>query len=106
MQMFPVELLARRKEGYALEQPFYTDPEIFRLDLEHIFYREWLFSIPACELEKPGSYVTQQIGAYSVIIVRGADNTIRAFHNSCRHRGSIICRAANGHAPTLVCRCS
>ncbi|OLS53875.1 aromatic ring-hydroxylating oxygenase subunit alpha [Rhodovulum sulfidophilum] len=96
-------LLAERKPGYALERPFYTDPAIFEADLETIWYRDWLFAIPACELEKPGSFVTHKVGAYRVILVRGQDGTIRAFHNSCRHRGSIICKGAKGNLPKLVC---
>lgn len=103
MHHLATDLLAQRKKGFALEQPFYNDPGIFRLDLEQIFYREWLFAIPACELEKSGSYVTHQVGDYNVIIVRSADGKIRSFHNSCRHRGSIICKAAKGTAPKLVC---
>ncbi|OAN79992.1 Rieske (2Fe-2S) protein [Sulfitobacter sp. EhC04] len=97
------DLLARRRAGHALEQPFYTDPDVFRADMETIFYRDWLFAIPACELAKPGSYVTHQVGSYGVVIVRGADGVIRAFHNSCRHRGSIICNKAKGVSPNLVC---
>lgn len=96
-------LLARRRSGYSLEQAFYTDPPVFQADLEHIFYRDWLFAIPACELEKPGAYVTHQVGAYNIILVKGSDDQIRAFHNACRHRGSIICKAAKGNAPKLVC---
>lgn len=97
------QLLMRQKPGHALERPFYTDAEIFQADLEQIWYRDWLFAIPACELEKPGSYVTHRIGAYRIVIVRGTDGAIRAFHNSCRHRGSIICKAAKGNVPKLVC---
>ncbi|PWL18482.1 Rieske (2Fe-2S) protein [Falsochrobactrum shanghaiense] len=97
------ELLARRKSGHALEQPFYTSQEIYDLDLELIFYKEWLYAIPACQLVKPGSYATVRIGAYDVIIVKGGDNQIRAFHNSCRHRGSIICKAREGQVAKLVC---
>ncbi|MCG7575101.1 aromatic ring-hydroxylating dioxygenase subunit alpha [Phaeobacter sp. CNT1-3] len=96
-------LLARRTPGHALEQAFYTDEAVYQADLEAIHYREWLFAIAACELEKAGSYVTHKVGEYRVIIVRGADGEIRAFHNTCRHRGSIICKAAKGHAPKLVC---
>lgn len=96
-------LLAARTPGHALERPFYTDADIFQQDMEQIFYRDWLFAIPACELEKPGSYVTHQVGDYRIVLVRGADNIIRAFHNSCRHRGSIICKAAKGNVPKLVC---
>ena len=97
------DLLARRVPGHALEQPFYTSPEIFQTDLEQIFYRDWLYAIPACQLTKTGSYVTLKVGAYEVIVVRGKDGEIRAFHNSCRHRGSLICKAREGHVARLVC---
>ncbi|MWB76897.1 Rieske 2Fe-2S domain-containing protein [Pseudooceanicola sp. 216_PA32_1] len=97
------ELLARRRPGHALEQPFYGDPDIYQSDLDTIFYRDWLFAIPACELPKAGNYVTHQVGDYRVVLVRGADGVIRAFHNTCRHRGSILCKAAKGSAPKLVC---
>ena len=96
-------LLAERKQGYALERAFYTDPEVFQSDLEAIFYREWLFAIPACELPKAGDFVTHQVGAYGIVIVRGGDGEIRAFHNTCRHRGSVLCTAAKGNNPKLVC---
>ena len=96
-------LLAERKQGYALERPFYTDPEIFEHDLEAVFYREWLFAIPACEIPKAGDFVTHQVGAYGIVIVRGGDGEIRAFHNTCRHRGSVLCKAAKGNNPKLVC---
>ncbi len=97
------DLLARRIPGHALEQPFYTSPEIYQQDLEHIFYREWLYAIPACQLVKPGSYATLRIGAYNIVIVKGRDGEIRAFHNSCRHRGSIVCKAREGRVAKLVC---
>lgn len=97
------ELLARRKPGHALEQPFYVSPEVYQLDLAHIFYKEWLFAIPAAQLVKTGSYATMRVGAYEIIIVKGRDKEIRAFHNSCRHRGSLICKAREGQVAKLVC---
>ncbi|MDO5612550.1 MAG: aromatic ring-hydroxylating dioxygenase subunit alpha [Paracoccus sp. (in: a-proteobacteria)] len=97
------DLLARRVPGYALEQPFYTSPEIFQFDLENIWYREWLYALPACQLAKAGSFITMQIGTYEVIVVKGRDGAIRAFHNSCRHRGSQICKVREGKVAKLVC---
>ncbi|CAN7529836.1 aromatic ring-hydroxylating dioxygenase subunit alpha [Rhizobium sp. LjRoot98] len=97
------DLLARRLPGHALEQAFYTSPTVYDLDLEHLFYREWLYAAPACQLAKAGSYVTMRVGAYEVIIVRGRDGEIRAFHNSCRHRGSLICKSKQGQVAKLVC---
>lgn len=97
------DLLARRRPGHALEQPFYTSPAVYDLDLTHLFYKQWLYAAPACQLAKAGSYVTMRVGAYEVIIVRGRDGEIRAFHNSCRHRGSLICKARQGQVAKLVC---
>ena len=96
-------LLTGRDPNFSLEQKFYTDPEFYKLDLENIFYRDWIFVGHDCELPKTGSYLTVQIGAYPVVIVRDAQGGIRAFHNSCRHRGSRICSAEKGTAAKLVC---
>ena len=48
--------LKNRREGFSLEQPFYTDEDYFRLDMEMIYYRDWLFIGHDCELPKPGAY--------------------------------------------------
>ncbi len=94
-----LSMLMRRKPDYSLAQDFYVDPGIFQVDMDHIWYKEWVFAIPACEIPKSGDY----IGVYSVVIVRGNDGQIRAFHNTCRHRGSILCKTRKGLGPKLVC---
>ncbi|TIQ40671.1 MAG: aromatic ring-hydroxylating dioxygenase subunit alpha, partial [Mesorhizobium sp.] len=98
-----LRLLHGRRAGYSLEQPFYTDPDFFKLDMELIWYRDWLFIGHDCELPKPGSYITAQIGDYPVVLVRDQQGKINAFHNSCRHRGSRVCNADKGTAAKLVC---
>ncbi|MBB5223863.1 Rieske 2Fe-2S family protein [Amaricoccus macauensis] len=96
-------LIASRKPGHSLPRAFYTDPDILQADLDRIFYRSWLFAVPACDIPKAGNYVTHKVGLHSIIIVRGADGQIRAFHNSCRHRGSALCRQHKGTSPKIVC---
>ncbi|WP_374633906.1 aromatic ring-hydroxylating dioxygenase subunit alpha [Paracoccus sp. (in: a-proteobacteria)] len=98
-----LSMLMRRKPAHSLAQDLYCDPGVFQADLENLWYREWLFAIPACEIPKPGDYVVYDVGAYSVVIVRGADTKIRAFHNSCRHRGSVLCKTKKGRNPKIVC---
>jgi Rieske 2Fe-2S family protein len=95
--------LKNRREGFSLEQPFYTDPDYFKLDMETIYYRDWLFIGHDCEVPRAGNYFTVQIGDYPVVIVRGRDQVIRAFHNSCRHRGSRVCSSERGSSAKLVC---
>ncbi|MEJ2714521.1 MAG: aromatic ring-hydroxylating dioxygenase subunit alpha [Acidihalobacter sp.] len=44
-----------------------------------------------------------RVGAYEVVIVRAQDGEIRAFQNTCRHRGSLICKEREGQVAKLVC---
>ena len=69
--------LRSRREGFTLPQPFYIDPGYFRLDMEMIWYRDWLFVGHDCELDKPGSFLTVQVGDYPVVLVRDLKGTIR-----------------------------
>ena len=62
--------LHHRKPGHTLPRAFYTDPAIYRQDLELIFYRDWLFAGHDCELAKPGAYFTMRIGDYPVVVLR------------------------------------
>jgi Rieske 2Fe-2S family protein len=96
--------IQNRREGFSLAQRFYVDPTFYELDLENIFYREWLFVGHECELAAPGDYFTIQIGAYSIIVLRRDDGTIGALHNTCRHRGSRICGSTQGKlGRRLIC---
>ena len=95
--------LRRRNPETALEREFYCSPEEYQIDLDMIWYRDWLFVGHDCEVLNPGNYMTVQIGEYPVIVVRDRGGVLRAFHNSCRHRGSRICSAERGTAVRLVC---
>lgn len=95
--------LSTRTEGFSLDRPFYIDPDYFAVDLEEIWYRDWLFVGHDCELPQPGSYMTLQVGEYPVVLVRDTAGAIRAFHNVCRHRGSRVCLAEKGRTARLVC---
>jgi glycine betaine catabolism A len=98
-----MRLMRAAEPDTGLPREFYSDPEIFRLDLESVFYSEWLFAAHTAELPQRGSYLTLQIGDYPVVLVRGADEVIRAFVNTCRHRGARLCREAKGTAKKLIC---
>jgi len=96
-------LLRSCRDGFSLPQPFYHSPDFFRLDLELIWSRDWLFVGHDCEISNPGTFFTFQIGDYPVVVVRDLEGRIRAFHNTCRHRGSRVCTTDKGAAVRLVC---
>ena len=65
-------------------------PAHYELERDAIFARTWLNVGRVEQLPKTGSYFTKELDAArtSVIVVRGADGELRAFHNICRHRGN------------------
>ncbi|GAB2851646.1 aromatic ring-hydroxylating dioxygenase subunit alpha [Actinocorallia aurea] len=67
-----------------------VSPEFFELEREAIYKRAWLNVGRVEQLPRKGSYFTREIevARTSVIIVRGTDDEVRAFHNVCRHRGN------------------
>ena len=95
--------LQHRQRDHSLPGRFYNDPAIFELDMEAIFHRRWLFAGCTCEVEDAGQYLTVSIGPSSIVVVRGNDKVLRAFFNTCRHRGFRICDQEHGQAKSLVC---
>jgi phenylpropionate dioxygenase-like ring-hydroxylating dioxygenase large terminal subunit len=67
-----------------------TSPEFYALEREAIFKHAWLNVGRIEELPRVGSYFTKDIAAAgtSIIVVKGKDHVVRAFHNICRHRGN------------------
>jgi Rieske 2Fe-2S family protein len=97
------ELLKARLPNHSLPQGLYTDRRALDFDLAAIYARSWLMVGLECELPTEGSYLAFNIGDWPVLLVRDKTGEIRAFHNSCRHRGSILCQPGHGSAPKLVC---
>ena len=85
------DLIASHEPGAALAQRFYTDPEIYQLELERIVTRNWILAGHASQIPAAGDYLVFRLANESAIIVRGKDGQIRAFANVCRHRGSLVC---------------
>ncbi len=97
------ELIASQKTGYSLDQRFYTDPEIYELEIEKIINRNWILAGHVSQLPEPGDFKVLNVARESAIIVRGKDGELKGFANVCRHRGSLVCLEAEGHADKFTC---
>jgi Rieske 2Fe-2S family protein len=97
------ELIADQKPGYSLDQRFYTDPDIYELELERIINRNWILAGHVSQLPEPGDFKVLNVARESAIIVRGSDGELRGFANVCRHRGSLVCLEPAGHADKFTC---
>jgi 3-phenylpropionate/trans-cinnamate dioxygenase alpha subunit len=81
----------------------FFDPEVYRAEQQHIFGRCWLYLGHDGQLPEPGNFITAYMGEEPIIVWRGPDGAVRAFINSCRHRGMKICRLDEGSAARLTC---
>src|SRR5580765_4527539 len=91
------------RSGWGLEQPFYTDQGVFDLEWNHIWKKYWLFAGTTAEIPRAGDYFIYTAQKDSIIIIRGNKGEVYAHHNTCRHRGSLICLEERGNAPKLIC---
>lgn len=81
----------------------YYAPEVFELEREQIFFREWFYAGRADQVADPGDFLTVDVVGESVLVVRGEDGQLRGFYNVCRHRGSRICDPeTQGHAKGAI----
>jgi glycine betaine catabolism A len=96
-------LLNTARPGHTLPQPFYGDPEVYEFDMSAVLTRSWFMLGFEAELPTPGSYLSVTMGPHPLLVVRGRDQKIRGFHNTCRHRGAQICAEGGGRLPRIVC---
>jgi Rieske 2Fe-2S family protein len=96
-------MLHERNPNFSLPQPFYNDERLFQIDMQEIFHKEWLIAGMTCEIPAKGNYLTLQLGDNPIIVIRGAEGQVHAFHNVCRHRGSRLCVSDKGKVAKLVC---
>ena len=102
----------RERRGYpdgfprlpAVPARRYADERFFAAERERVFGRCWLFAAHAEELPTPGDTLLLDQLPQPVFLVRGADGQVRAFYNTCRHRGGPLVRERSGNAGRdLVC---
>jgi Rieske 2Fe-2S family protein len=96
-------LIANVKIGYSFDQEFYVSDAVFKADMEHVISRKWLVAGHVSRIPNKGDYFLFKVGAEQIIVIRENDDSVRAFFNVCRHRGSTLCSAESGNAPRLVC---
>ena len=95
--------LQRTRKGYSLPRDLYVSDEAFRFDTQVMLKSVWLYACTVAHVKNPGDYFVFELAHNSIIVVRGRDNQVRAFWNTCRHRGAQICTEQRGRAPRLIC---
>lgn len=94
----------RPDEGvFRVGRSIFRDPEIFALEMKYVFERGWIFLGMASQAERPHDFFTTTVGRVPVLVIRGKDGVLRAFVNSCPHKGARIASQPSGNARLFVC---
>lgn len=81
----------------------YVDPEFLKLEGDRMWKRAWLYAGHTDQLPVPGSwFVTRNTGS-PIVVLRDLEGGLRAFFNTCRHRGAPLVTGESGEARGFVC---
>ncbi len=94
-----------RKAEATLPSASYHDPDRFRAEMDTIWSCNWINVCRSSDLDGPRSFRTVRIGTQEIVLLRDETGLLRAFHNTCRHRGSALCTESEGKLKgrLLVC---
>jgi len=80
----------------------YTSPEFYQREVERIWRKTWNFIGSTDQIRNKGDYFTLNFAGVPTIVLRDHDSKIRAFANTCRHRGSELLEG-KGNCKLIVC---
>ena len=100
-QLVNEDAAARR---FRVHRSAMNSPAVFEAELDRIFAHSWLYVGHESEIPEPGDYVRRPVGGRPVFMVRGVKTgQVNVFHNTCTHRGAVVCRKDRGNAKVFQC---
>jgi benzoate/toluate 1,2-dioxygenase alpha subunit len=105
MTIDPASLIDDRPdEGiFSVDRAIFRNPEIFELEMRHLFEGGWVFLGLASQAAGPHDFFTTTVGRVPVLVMRDADGRLGAFVNSCPHKGAQVVQTRAGNARMHVC---
>ncbi|MEO1158889.1 MAG: SRPBCC family protein [Pseudomonadota bacterium] len=86
----------------AMPKSVYTSEQFLAEEIEHVFAKDWFCAGRASSLKQPGDYITLELAGQPIMVVRDAENRLRAQSNVCLHRMSTLLEGS-GNARSIVC---
>lgn len=96
--------MSETPESAQVPKDRYLSAERAALERERLWPRVWLHAAAGELVARPGQFVTVRLGgATDVLVIRGDDGAVRAFHNVCQHRGRRLVDETHGETRALRC---
>ena len=86
--------LKRLEKG--LPASWYRDPAHYQRELAAFWYGRWIAVAREEEIPAPGDWRVVRVGSQQIVLLKNGKGGLAAFHNTCRHRGSILCTKDSG----------
>jgi len=90
-------------DNTRLSRKAYTDEAWFQREQTELFSKSWVFAGVESDLKNVGDYLTLQVGAFPLVILKMKDESLGAFHNLCRHRGTTLLEGKGNTGTSVVC---
>jgi p-cumate 2,3-dioxygenase alpha subunit len=103
MSVTPLVLNEPQAMRFEINRAALVDPAIFAAEGERVFERCWLYVGHESEVRAPGDFRTRMICGRPILFCRDSAAELRVFLNTCRHRGTVVCREAEGNAERHTC---
>ncbi len=88
---------------FRCRRNIFTDPELFELEMKHIFEGNWIYLAHESQIPKVNDYFTTVMGRQPIFIARNKQGQLNAFINACSHRGAMLCRHKKGNKAAYTC---
>jgi Rieske 2Fe-2S family protein len=96
--------LAPFGESRMLPRAAYVDPEVFEWERRHMFGGGWVYVCRSDQVADPGDMRAEPLGTAGVLLTRDEDGVLRAFANTCRHRGhELLPCGASTQRKVIIC---
>jgi phenylpropionate dioxygenase-like ring-hydroxylating dioxygenase large terminal subunit len=87
-----------------VHRDLYIDPELFQLEMERLWSRTWIYVGHASQVPQAGDFITLDIAAKPLILVRATDGEVRVLMNRCAHKGTkVVYDLAGNTGKTFRC---
>ncbi len=89
-------------QSRMLPRAAYVDAAVFTWERQHFLGGSWLCVGRSDQAREPGDQWAEPVGEGGVLLVRGEDGALRAFVNTCRHRGHELLPCGTASQQTVI----
>src|SRR5256885_5637864 len=88
---------------FRVNREAYRSDEIFARERDTVWLHSWLYLGHETEIADPNDFVVRTLAGRPLIFCRDSTGQVRAFLNSCPHRGTVLCRETQGSSKLFQC---